>query len=83
MNNKLEDFPVYSVLKMAWHAKIALQITKFPRSINQIPGDFQYFKAQFQIQEIFRSCRHSDPAHAAGPNNNHISKWTTKVRENN
>jgi len=44
---------------------------------------FPVFQGAFQIQEILRSCRHSDPAHAAGPNNNHISKWTTKVRENN
>ena len=49
MNNKLEDFPMYSVLKIAWHAKITLLITKFSRSIDQIRGNFQYFQKQLQI----------------------------------
>jgi len=33
MNNKPQDFPTYSVQKLAWHAKITMLIIKFSRSI--------------------------------------------------
>ena len=54
MNNKPEDFPMYSVVKIAWCAKITLLMKKFSRSINQIPEDFQYFQEQFQIPRDFQ-----------------------------
>ena len=45
---------MYTVLKIARRAKITLLIIKFSRSINQIPGDFQYFREQFQIPGDFQ-----------------------------
>ena len=42
-----EDFTMYSALKTARRAKITLLIIKFSRSINKIPGNFQYFQEQF------------------------------------
>ena len=53
MSNKLEDFPMYRVLKIACHAKITLLIIKPSRSINEIVGDVQYFQEQFQIPGVF------------------------------
>ena len=52
MNNKPEDFPMYSVLTSNYQL--------FYRSVNWTPGDFQYFQERFQIPEISRSCRHPD-----------------------
>ena len=63
MNNKPEDFPTYSILKIASRAKIALPIRNFSRSINQFQEISSISRNNFKLEEtsgICRSCRHAD-----------------------
>jgi len=48
---------MYSVLKIARRANVTLLIIKFSRSVNYIPGDFQYMylQEQFQIPGDFQA----------------------------
>ena len=52
------DFPMYSVLKIAWHVKITLLIVKFLGASTKFHEISSIFRSTFKFQEISRSCRH-------------------------
>jgi len=55
-----KDFPMYSVLKIAWRVKITLLIIKFTRSTNYIPGLVwvEFNAPPDTVKEISRSDDH-------------------------